>query len=262
MIQHNASRYTFYVYENVSFQTRVGQLLAKDPDQPPFNRFTFYLDSRHPPQQTPLSNSSEPIEVPFNIQPSTGVIYTNQPLNRRRRSSYNFVAVVQNDREPRRTDNAHVIVHVMEPLAQAERGAANGQVRPASSFWRLGFSRVWLAVLIGGVTGCIVLIVLVCVAIVAARRRRRKTTSQSPDAGRNCSFWSNPDALTPPPVADTGIGSMPKANDDAYNGSSRQTPSSVPDDVSDEDFLPPANGHNIQVEIFIGYEGLPVHLIV
>lgn len=103
---------------------------------------------------------------------------------------------------------------------------------------------------------------LVCVAIVAARRRRRKTTSQSPDAGRNCSFWSNPDALTPPPVADTGIGSMPKANDDAYNGSSRQTPSSVPDDVSDEDFLPPANGHNIQVEIFIGYEGLPVHLIV
>lgn len=253
LIQNNVYRYVFYVNENVSSQTRVGQLSAKDPDQPPFNRFTFYLDSRQPPQNP--SNSSEPIEVPFGIQPSTGVIYTRQPLNRRRRSSYNFAVVVQSETaEPRRTDTAHVFVHVVEPAAHVDRDATKGQVRPFFGFWRLGIGRVGLALLIGGVTGCLVLIVLVCVAIVAARRRRRKTTSQSTDASRNCSFWSNPDALTPPPVTETGKGN--KTSDDAYNGSSGQTPSSVPDDVSDEDFLPPGNGHTIQVEISISGQRL------
>ena len=94
--------YSFGVFENEPVNTQVGIVQAFDTDSPPFNHFTFHLDSLH--RETPE----------FAINPETGTITTKMVLDREKRSRYELVISAVSSNDPSSSSTASVSIFVAD----------------------------------------------------------------------------------------------------------------------------------------------------
>ena len=96
--------YTFGVLENEPLNKEIGSVAATDTDSPPFDYFTYKLDSSY----------AETEYYAFAVHPETGMITTKTVLDREKRANYEVIISAVSDDNPSSSSTTTVSIFVVD----------------------------------------------------------------------------------------------------------------------------------------------------
>ena len=96
--------YKFGVFENDPINTEIGSVTATDSDSPPFDYFTYKLDSTY----------AETEYYAFAVDPETGMITTETVLDREKRTNYELIISAVSGDNPSSSSTTTVSIFVVD----------------------------------------------------------------------------------------------------------------------------------------------------